>query len=65
MLFGSEGAPSTKHAGADKKEGGESLLGLGLLVINLLIDGATNSGQDEIFRRFKVTGESKEWITKR
>ncbi|KAI8919577.1 UAA transporter [Entophlyctis helioformis] len=35
-----------------------SLLGLALLSINLLIDGATNSTQDRIFSRFKVTGTS-------
>lgn len=60
MLLGSEG-PTSKHS-ASKKEpstGGESLLGLGLLVVNLLIDGATNSGQDEIFKKWRgVTGES-------
>ena len=60
MLLGSEGPPS-KHS-ASKKEpstGGESLLGLGLLVVNLLIDGATNSGQDEIFKKWRgVTGAS-------
>ena len=63
MLLGSEGPPS-KHS-ASKKEsstGGESLLGLGLLVVNLLIDGATNSGQDEIFKKWRgVTGASNAW----
>lgn len=58
MLLGSEG-PSSKHSSSKKEPstGGESLLGLGLLVVNLLIDGATNSSQDEIFKKFKgVTG---------
>lgn len=67
MFLGKEG-PSSKHsssAGAvggstPKGQGKEGLIGMGLLIINLLIDGATNSGQDEIFRRFKVTGECEQ-----
>ncbi|CDZ98617.1 UDP-galactose transporter related protein [Phaffia rhodozyma] len=60
MLLGAEGASNkhSSHKGSSAvKTSGESLVGLGLLVINLLIDGATNSGQDEIFRRWKVTGQ--------
>lgn len=48
-------APSAgkKHKGVENS----SLLGLALLLINLLIDGATNSTQDEVFSKFKqVTG---------
>ena len=37
-------------------EKGSSLWGLCLLGINLFLDGATNSTQDVIFHRFKVTG---------
>lgn len=33
-----------------------SVTGLGLLLVSLMIDGATNSTQDEIFVRFKTTG---------
>ncbi|KAI0372240.1 UAA transporter [Pilatotrama ljubarskyi] len=33
------------------------LIGLTYLLINLLIDGATNSTQDEIFARYRVTGQ--------
>ncbi|KND02279.1 UDP-galactose transporter HUT1 [Spizellomyces punctatus DAOM BR117] len=42
------------------KRGGKtnSLYGLALLAINLLMDGATNSTQDQIFHRFKVSGSS-------
>ena len=32
-------------------------MGISYLLINLLIDGATNSTQDEIFARYKVTGQ--------
>lgn len=59
MLLGSEGPPAKhtgKQAAVQEQKAGESLIGLGLLVVNLLIDGATNSGQDEIFRKYKVTG---------
>lgn len=33
-----------------------SLFGIGLLLVNLLIDGAINSTQDEVFVKYKVTG---------
>jgi UDP-galactose transporter B1 len=41
---------------AAKKGGDNSLLGLALLFVSLAIDGATNSTQDEIFARHKVSG---------
>ncbi|GLB38593.1 putative UAA transporter family protein [Lyophyllum shimeji] len=34
-----------------------NLVGIAYLLINLLLDGATNSTQDEIFSRHKVTGQ--------
>ncbi|KZT56360.1 UDP-galactose transporter [Calocera cornea HHB12733] len=34
-----------------------SIYGLTLLLINLIIDGATNSTQDEIFSRYRVNGQ--------
>jgi UDP-galactose transporter B1 len=34
-----------------------SLIGITYLLINLALDGATNSTQDEIFSRYKVTGQ--------
>ncbi|KAI8822686.1 UAA transporter [Fimicolochytrium jonesii] len=45
---------------AAAKRGGRSnsLYGLGLLLVNLLMDGAVNSTQDRIFHKFKVTGAS-------
>jgi len=40
-----------------KGAAGSSIWGLSLLIINLAIDGATNSTQDEIFSKYKVTGQ--------
>jgi UDP-galactose transporter B1 len=34
-----------------------SLFGLSLLLINLMLDGATNSTQDQIFHKFRVSGQ--------
>jgi len=45
-----------KSSKASKGPEQSSLFGLGLLLISLTIDGATNSTQDEIFSRFKVSG---------
>jgi solute carrier family 35 (UDP-galactose transporter), member B1 len=45
-------APAKKGQGAESG----SLLGLALLLVSLLLDGATNSGQDEVFARFKISG---------
>ncbi|KAH9942910.1 UDP-galactose transporter [Amylocystis lapponica] len=58
MGFGNE-KPSSK-AKADAR--GElsaytQLIGITYLLINLAIDGATNSTQDEIFARYRVTGQ--------
>jgi UDP-galactose transporter B1 len=39
-----------------KGSASSSLFGLGLLFINLLLDGATNSTQDSLFSRHKVSG---------
>ncbi len=40
------------------------LIGIAFLLINLAIDGATNSTQDEIFARFRVTGQQMMfWIS--
>ncbi|RDB14697.1 UDP-galactose transporter 1 [Hypsizygus marmoreus] len=44
----SSGVPNTPYA---------NLIGITYLLINLLLDGATNSTQDEIFTRHKVTGQ--------
>ncbi|KAG8908435.1 UDP-galactose transporter [Tulasnella sp. 403] len=51
MSFGEQ-----KH-GKNKGVAESSLWGLFLLVVNLAIDGATNSTQDEVFSKYKVTGQ--------
>ncbi|EJF63362.1 UAA transporter [Dichomitus squalens LYAD-421 SS1] len=63
MGFGKEkpgkAKPGRGSAGAGQ-EGPSAyaqLIGITYLLINLLIDGATNSTQDEIFARYKVTGQ--------
>ena len=61
MGFGAEKPGKAKHAKASADVGGlpmsKQLIGIGYLLINLAIDGATNSTQDEIFARYKVTGQ--------
>jgi len=57
MGFGNEtpkkGSSSTKSETTPYA----SLIGIAYLLINLALDGATNSTQDEIFSRYKVTGQ--------
>lgn len=58
MFFGADAASSaSKHASKGSNSGGSSLIGLLYLFINLALDGAINSTQDEIFSRYKVTGQ--------
>ncbi|KAJ3373607.1 UDP-galactose transporter [Allomyces arbusculus] len=51
MLLHDQERPSSKGAK------GNSIWGLFLLAINLAIDGVTNSTQDAMVRKFKVTGQ--------
>lgn len=55
MGFGNE-KPSKAKAGADLSAYTQ-LIGISYLLINLAIDGATNSTQDEIFARYRVSGQ--------
>ncbi|KAI0826875.1 UAA transporter [Trametes gibbosa] len=55
MGFGKE-KPSKASKNADLSAYTQ-LIGISYLLINLLIDGATNSTQDEIFARYRVTGQ--------
>ena len=57
MGFGGEGGKkhSTKDQGHQTLW--HSIIGMLYLLINLILDGATNSTQDEIFARYKVTGQ--------
>ncbi|TCD62305.1 UDP-galactose transporter [Steccherinum ochraceum] len=64
MGFGEEkpGKGKGGHGAKNGDGGGElsmstQLVGIGYLLVNLAIDGATNSTQDEIFARYKVTGQ--------
>lgn len=59
MFFGTE-AERPKHSkGKGKGASGaaDSIIGVVYLLVNLAIDGATNSTQDEIFARYRVTGQ--------
>ena len=61
MGFGEE-KPSKSHSSKNGNGNGElsmstQLIGISYLLINLAIDGATNSTQDEIFARYKVSGQ--------
>lgn len=58
MFFGTDSAKAaSKHAAKASHSGGSSLIGLLYLLVNLIMDGAINSTQDEIFSRYKVTGQ--------
>ena len=54
MGFSNEGA-SKKHTNTELNRNG--LLGLTYVLINLALDGVINSTQDEIFSRYKITGQ--------
>lgn len=55
MGFGNE-KPSKASSNGDQGSYGQ-LIGVLYLVINLILDGAVNSTQDEVFVRYKVTGQ--------
>jgi len=58
MLFGSDTAKAaSKHASKATDVGRSNLIGMLYLLINLMMDGAINSTQDEIFSRYNVTGQ--------
>lgn len=50
-------APVDEHKISKKGAVNSSLYGLFLVAINLTLDGVTNSTQDQIFHRFKVSGQ--------
>lgn len=56
MGFGKEKPSKSKNNGAELSAYTQ-LIGIAYLLINLAIDGATNSTQDEIFARYRVTGQ--------
>jgi UDP-galactose transporter B1 len=57
MGFGGEGGK--KHGAKDQGNPTlwHSIIGMTYLLINLILDGATNSTQDEIFARYKISGQ--------
>ena len=57
MGFGNEKPSKAKSNGNGELSMYTQLIGIAYLLINLAIDGATNSTQDEIFARFKVSGQ--------
>lgn len=57
MGFGKEKPSKAKNNGSGELSMYTQLIGITYLLINLAIDGATNSTQDEIFARFKVSGQ--------
>jgi len=56
MGFGKE-KPSKAKGNGGELSAYAQLIGIAYLLINLAIDGATNSTQDEIFARYRVTGQ--------
>jgi UDP-galactose transporter B1 len=57
MGLGPAKPPKTPKAGAPALPANANLIGMAYLLINLALDGATNSTQDEIFARHRVTGQ--------
>jgi solute carrier family 35 (UDP-galactose transporter), member B1 len=60
MFFGDQKKGKGGHGGKTGATTGgayANLIGTTYLLINLAIDGATNSTQDEIFSRYRVTGQ--------
>lgn len=55
MLFSAESERKRAQGGGAGKKG-DSLIGLALLCMNLIFDGATNSTQDDVFHNYSVTG---------
>lgn len=55
MGFGNEKPSKSKSKG--ELSAYTQLIGITYLLINLAIDGATNSTQDEIFHRYKINGQ--------
>lgn len=57
MGFGKEKQSKSKGGADTPLSMSTQLIGITYLLINLAIDGATNSTQDEIFARFRVSGQ--------
>ncbi len=57
MGFGSEDSKKHSAKGQGNPTLWHSIIGMTYLLINLILDGATNSTQDEIFARYEVSGQ--------
>jgi len=57
MGFGNDKSKSKHSSSSTSSSPYASLIGIIYLLINLALDGATNSTQDEIFTRHKVSGQ--------
>ncbi|THH07811.1 hypothetical protein EW146_g9197 [Bondarzewia mesenterica] len=57
MAFGTESPSNNKHARDGHPTLRHNIIGITYLLINLALDGATNSTQDEIFARHRVSGQ--------
>jgi UDP-galactose transporter B1 len=57
MGFGGDGGGKHRNGGQGNSTLMHSIIGMSYLLINLVLDGATNSTQDEIFARYKVSGQ--------
>lgn len=56
MFFGNEKPPRATNGGQSLSPYGQ-LIGISYLLLNLILDGAINSTQDEIFSRYKISGQ--------
>lgn len=57
MGFGNETPKKASSGTTSEATPYANLIGIGYLLINLALDGATNSTQDEIFSQYNVTGQ--------
>ena len=57
MGFGGDGGKKHSAKGQGNSTLRHSIIGMTYLLINLILDGATNSTQDEIFARYNVSGQ--------
>ncbi|RKP07012.1 UAA transporter [Thamnocephalis sphaerospora] len=57
ITIGVSGFMLLQPAKAGAAAAGSSLFGLALLLVNLMLDGATNSTQDQVFHKFRVSGQ--------
>lgn len=57
VFMGMNGKSKSKASDAQQVNPYANAIGISYLLINLALDGAINSTQDEIFARYKVTGQ--------